>query len=200
MSASSSVLELSLLARSSSEFSKLFSSPVLGNEVRFLNTSPLPFLIKKLFVCLSSVLNSTVDLRVCHVSGCYSKRTVLLAFPGEFWWELEQCRSPISFGLPRPNVLFFTVALSASSGTVGLLLSVGGVSGSLPDSILYTSFCFDGDFVNRKCGPLGAVPLLLQSWSKSVIGLLIQFLCIIIPFGVVTVCFVPETAIFGLSV
>ena len=93
-----------------------------------------------------------------------------------------------SNGLPRPNVLFFTVALSDWSSVVGLLVSGGGVSGLLSDSITYTIFCFDGDLVNRPSGPPGPVPLLLlQSWSKSVLGLLIRFLCITIPFGVVTV-------------
>ena len=78
---------------------------------------------------------------------------------------------------------------------------LGGVSDSLSDVIIYTFFCFDGDFVNRPSGPLGPIPLLLlQSWSKSVKGLLIHFLCFILPFGVVTVCFVPDFGIFGLLV
>ena len=127
---------------------------------------------------------------------------VLFTSPGEPWWGLEFCRSLFNFsGLPRLNVLFFTVALSNWSSAVGLFLSGSGVSGSLSDSFMYTFFCFDSDFVKRPSGPLGPVPLLLlHSWSKSVIGLLRHFLCIILPFGVVTVCFVPDIAIFGLSV
>ena len=125
---------------------------------------------------------------------------VLLIPPGGDWWGLElfRFRTDIT-GLPLPYVPFFTVALSDWSVVIGLLVSGGGVSVS--DLITYAVF-FDGDLVNRPSGPLGPVPLLLllQSWLKSQMGLLMDFLCIILPFGVVTVWFVSEIAIFGLSV
>ena len=200
ISASNSVLELRLLARFSSEFSKLFSSPALGNEVRLLNTLPSSSLMKSYsFACLASsialAISVSVMLAVDIVSG-----PMLFAFPGELWGELELRRSLINIGHPRPNVLFFTVAMFGWSSAVGLLLYGGGVSGSLSDSNMYTFFCFDVDFVNWPSGHFGPVPLLLlQSWSKSVPGLLVHFLCNILPFGVFTVCFGPNFAIFGLS-
>ena len=73
-------------------------------------------------------------------------------FPDEFCGNFELSRSFINLGVPRPNVLFLTVALSICSAVVGLLLFHGGVSGSLSDSIMNTFFCFD-DLVwsSRSC-------------------------------------------------
>ena len=109
--------------------------------------------------------------------------------PGEDWWGHEFCRSHQFRWFASAERTLFTVALSDWSRVVGLLVSVGDVSGSLSDSITYIFFGFDGILVNRLSGPLGAVPLLLllQSWSNSVLGLLMFFLCIILPFVVVTV-------------
>ena len=72
-----------------SVFLKLFSSPVLGNEVRFLNTLTLSSLIKNSsFACLASSIARSISvsvmLAVVIVSG-----PVLLAFLGEFWGSLN---------------------------------------------------------------------------------------------------------------
>ena len=108
---------------------------------------------------------------------------------------------PVSASVCLDRMCFFDRSFVCLPRCCWLLLSGGGVSGSLSDSILYVFLSLDGDFVNRPSGPLGPVPLLLlQSWLKSLKELLIHFLSIILPFGVVTVCFVPDTAIIGLSV
>ena len=143
MSASNSVLELRLLARSKSEVSKIFSSPVLGNEVRFSNTLPFLTLIKSSsFACLASSIALSIYVTVILAVVIVSGPVLLCVFPGEFWGEFELSRSLISFCLPRLNVLFLTVVLSICSGVIGLLRSGGGVSGSLFDSIMYTFFLF----------------------------------------------------------
>ena len=148
MSASSSVLELRLLPRSSSNYSKFFH-PRVGKWSMIFKHLTVIISDKKLFIRLSSVLKSTVDLRVSHVGGGYSQRAGVLRISRWILGEFEFCRSLISFGLPWPNVLFFTVALSGFSSTVGLFLFGDGASGSLSDSIIYTFVCFDGDFVKR---------------------------------------------------
>ena len=136
---------------------------------------------------------------VTIVNGSMLLSTVVV-FPNGLWRKFEFSRSLISLGLPRPNVFFWTLVLSICSDVLGLFSFGGGVSGSLYDPIVYT-FCFDGGFLDRPSGPLGPVRLLLlQSLLKLGIGLLIYFLRITLPFGVASVCFVPDFAIFGLSV
>ena len=122
-------------------------------------------------------------------------------FPGVSRGELVLVRSLVIFGLPLPKLLLFSVVLSEGSGVLWLLVSICGASasGSLSESIMTVRLCFDGDFVDRPSGSLGPFPLLLFSCSKSM-GLLIFFLWIIFPFGVVTVCLVPDIANCGLSV
>ena len=97
---------------------------------------------------------------------------VLVGVCGEF----GLVRSLISFGLPRPNVLF-GVVLSRGSGVFGLSVSIIGVSDPLSDAITIARFCLDGDLINRPSGPLGPIPPLLCSWLKSEIGLLTIFIC-----------------------
>ena len=97
-------------------------------------------------------------------------------FPGVSEGEPGLGRSPVIFGLPLPKVLLFSVALPEGSGVLGLSVSFCGASASssLSESIMAVRLCFNGDFVNRPCGPLGPFPLLLCSCVKSM-GLLIFF-------------------------
>ena len=123
-----------------------------------------------------------------------------MLFPGmgvltEFGLE----RSLINFGLPRPNVLLFVVVSSMSSGVFGLFVSNDGASDSMSGSIIIVRLCLDGDLINRPSDPGGPIPLLLCSWFKSAMGLLISFLCVILPLGVVTVWSVPDIANCGLT-
>ena len=113
--------------------------------------------------------------------------------------EFGLVRFLISFDLPRPNVLFLRVVLSRGSGVFGLSVSNNGVSDPLSDSITIAHISLDGDLINRPFGPRGPIPVLLCSWLKSEIGLLIIFFCETFPFGVVTVWFVPDIANCGLS-
>ena len=114
------------------------------------------------------------------------------AWPQPFPYQLRSASTECAF---------LTVALSVCPGVVWILLSGRSVSGLLSASIMYVFLSLDGDFVNRPSGPHGPCSsAVVQSWLKSLSGLLIRFLCIILPFGVVTVCFVLDTAMFGLSV
>ena len=124
------------------------------------------------------------------------------AFPGVSRGEPGLKRSSLmTFGLPRPKEPFLSVTLFECSGVLGLSVSIGGASasGSLSDSMIAARLCFDGDLVNRPSGPLGPFPLLLYSWLKSAMCLFMFFLCTIYPFGVATVCLVPDIANCGLS-
>ena len=120
---------------------------------------------------------------------------VLVSVCGEF----RLVRSLISFGLPRPYVLFFRVVLSRGSGVFGLSVSINDITDPLFDSITIARFCLDGDLINRPSGPRSLIPKLLCSWLKSERGLLIIFLCNTLPVGFVTVWFVPDIAICGLN-
>ena len=123
------------------------------------------------------------------------------SFPGVSRGEPGLVWSPVVFGLPLPKILLFSVVLVVGSGVLGVFVSICGASASdsLSESIMTARFCFNGDFVKRPSGPLGPVPLLLYSCLK-LIGLLMFFLWIILPFGVLTVWLVPDIAICGLSV
>ena len=107
--------------------------------------------------------------------------------------------SSVTFGLPRPKEPGLMVTLSECSGVLGLSNSIGGASGSLSESMIAARLCFGSDFVNQPSGPLGPFPLLQCSWLKSVMGLLMFFLFNVFPFGVVTVCSVPDMVNCGLS-
>ena len=113
--------------------------------------------------------------------------------------EFGLVRSQTSFGLPLPSVPVLSVVLVCGSKVFGLSVSIIGVSDSLSDSITVVRLCLDGDLMNRPSGPRGPNPLLFCSWLKLEMGLLIVCLCRILPFGVVTVCFVPDTVNCGLS-
>ena len=79
ISVSISVLELRLLDRYSSEISKLFSSPVFGNEVRFLNTLLFSSPIK---ISISGVWNQLVPYQFRSASTeCFSWPKCSLSVP-----------------------------------------------------------------------------------------------------------------------
>ena len=100
----------------------------------------------------------------------------------------------ISFGLPRPNVLFLRVLLSRGSGVFGLSVSIDGVSDPLSDSITIARFCLNGDLINRPSGPRGPITLLFCSLVKSEKGLLVIFLCNTLTLRVITIWFVSDIA------
>ena len=108
-------------------------------------------------------------------------------------------RSLISLGLPRPSEPFFVTVVLGDSGVFGFAHSINGASESSSESITIVRLCLDGDLINRPSDPRGPVPLLLLSWLHVPIGLLISFLCITLPFVVVTVWLVPDIANCGLS-
>ena len=119
-------------------------------------------------------------LSQCHFLGGNDRQRAsalfqYLCFPDELREEFELSRSLSSLSLSRLDVLFLTVVLSICFGLLGLFGSIGGVSGSLSDSLAVISCCFDGYFVNRLC-PRETAPLMLHSCVNSAIGFLIQFL------------------------
>ena len=202
MSISISVLELKLLANSNSEVSWM-SSVVFEFLLGSVHTLPFSSLMKRswsahLPSCMAWCISVYVMWSVLIVSGpvLISSAGIL---SGQLWGESELVSSRMSFCLPRLNVVFSKVALSESSGFLVLSVSIGSASGSLFVSIIAIRFGLDGDFVNRPSGSLGRFPLLLFSCTKSDMGLLMFFLCIIVPLGVVTVCLVPDIAIWGFS-
>ena len=193
-SLSISVLELKLLARSRSEFSKL-SSNVFGLVLLPVNTLPFSSLSKSFWsACLVSVMARSTSVSVIFAGTMVSGPGAVVAC-GEF----GLVRSRTSFGLSLPSVPVLSVVLVSDSGVFGLSVSINGVSDSLSNSITVVRLCLDGDLINRPSGPRGPNPLLFCSWLNLEMGLLIVFLCRILPFGVVTVCFVPDTANCGLS-
>ena len=113
--------------------------------------------------------------------------------------EFELVRSLISLGLPQPNEPFFMTVVVGDSGVIGFTKSINGVSESSSESITIARLCLDGDLINRPSVPRGPVPLLLVPWLNVSMGFLISFLCIIFPFGVVTVWPLPDIAECGLS-
>ena len=118
---------------------------------------------------------------------------------GLVWGELVLVRSLISLGLPRPIEPLFVTVVFGDSCVFGLVRSINGVSRSSAESITIARLCLDGDLINRPSVPRGPVPLLLASCLNVSMGLLISFLCITLPLGIVTVCFVPDIANCGLS-
>ena len=192
-SLSISVLELKLLAKSRSEFSKL-SSKVFWLEL-LISTLPFSSLRKSSWSAfLVSVMARSISVSVIFAVTMVSGPVVVVAC-GEF----GVVRSRTNFGLPLPIVPVLIVVLGCASGVFGLVVSINGVSDSLSDSITVVRLCLDGDVINRPSGPRGPIPLLFCSWLKLEMGLLIIFLCRILPFGVVMVCLVPDTANCGLS-
>ena len=210
MSVPISVLELKLLASSNSEVSRL-SSVVFGFTFGSVNTLPFSSLIKSFWsahldYCIPLYCKPCIAVSVTW-SVLIVSRPVLPSsagiLSGPLWGLSGLVRSLMSFGLPRAKVLFLKVALSESSCVFGLSVSCGA-SGSLSVSIIAIRFGFVGDFVNWPSSPLGPFPLmfstpLLFSCTNSVLGLRIIFLCFSFPLGVVTVCLVPDIAVWGLS-
>ena len=115
-SLSISVLELKLLAKSRSEFSK-FSSKAFWLELLLISTLPFSSLRKSSWSAfLVSVMARSISVSVIFALTMGSGPVVVAAC-GEF----EAVRSRTNFGLPLPIVPVLIVVLGCGSGSLDLL-------------------------------------------------------------------------------
>ena len=167
-SVSISVLELKLLAKSSSEFSRL-SSNELGCGLSSVNTLPFSSRIKTSWSALlaSSMTRSTsvsVMFVVTIVSGpmlfpCVGSLSGLVC--GEF----GLVRSLINLGLPLPIEPNFVTVVFGDSGVFGFTRSINGASESSSELIT----------IARLFGWWSDKPAVWSAWSSSsVVGLLVK--------------------------